>query len=187
MSSIINRFISALREYNFILNRDFSEIVNVAPHKREIFINKGVKIFLSKVLEEMQIFHINLQHQIDTKPTEAFMDLVVSLKVYREKFTEYVVFSPIKGHIFYTDNGKVYFNNRIITFLPENKNQFIVGSSNILFLHNLYPCYMLLGCFKEITINNEDLEKNKYALEILKNIETLKFEQNKEYLRITPQ
>lgn len=183
-NSIISRFINQLREHSFILNRDFSEIVNVLPHKREVFVNKGVKIFLAKIMEEMQIFQINIQHYVDTKPTESFLDVVVSMKIYRNQMCEYIVFSPLKGHVFHTDKSQVYFNNRVISRALENKNLMSIDSNNPLFLHNLYPCYLLCGCFKEIFIHKNHIDKNKYGLEIIKKIENINIEELNDQIRI---
>ena len=167
-NSVIFKFVQVLKEYSFILNRDFGELVNVQPHKREVFINKGVKIFLGKILEEMKIFNLNIQHYIDTRLAESFIDIVVSMKVYRETICEYIIFSPIKGHIFYTDRQNVYFNEKVINTYVDNKTELVLNSANLLFLPNMYPCYLLIGCFKEIQLESSDLEQNKYGLELVR-------------------
>lgn len=173
MQSVIGQFVKTLRENSFVLKRDFNELPHILPHKRAVFINSGIRVFLKKVLEDLSVFRINIQHYIDVNAAESMLGVIISIRVYWEKIDEYIVFDPIKGHIFHTDKTRVFFNDNLVSGIMKNINNFSVKSTNELFMHNIYPLNIILGAFKEVIISPSHIERNKYALKILEKIPSI--------------
>lgn len=172
MSNSIGKiFVNTLKKYSYILQKDFMELGNMFTNKRKSFLANGIKIFMNNVEEDLKVFNLEIDYFVDTKASECFLDTVISIEISRERnnLKEYIVYCPIKSHIFYSDDNNVFFNDKKIINV-NNINNLKIRSINPLFLHNLYICYMFLGGFKEILINKEHLEQNKFALKLLEKL-----------------
>jgi hypothetical protein len=173
MSNSIGKiFTTTLKKYSYILQKDFIELGNMFTNKRKSFLKNGIKIFMSQVEKDMEVFNLEIDYFTDVKTGECFLDTVISIELATENFKEYIVYCPIKSHIFYTDGPNVFFNDKKITEI-KNINNLKIRSINPLFLHNLYICYMLIGAFKEITISQEHLENNKFAFELINRLNNI--------------
>lgn len=168
--SITKIIVNTLKKYSYVLQKDFTEITNVLPKKRKIFISNGIKIFMKNVEEDISNFNLEIDFFIDTKNTNALLDINIGIEIKKDNLCEYIVFNPIKMHFFYTYGNNLFFNDRRISFLVENENNLIIDSRNPLFINNIYLCYLLLGTFKEIIIYKEHMEINKFAINIIKKI-----------------
>jgi hypothetical protein len=168
--SISKIIVNTLKKYSYILQKDFTEITNILPKKRKIFISNGIKIFMKNVEKEIENFQLDIDFFFDTNLFTSILDINISMEIKKDILCEYIVFNPIKMHFFYTYGNNLFFNDKKISFLVENENKLVINSKNPLFVHNIYLCYLLLGTFKEIVIYQEHLEINKFAINILNKI-----------------
>jgi hypothetical protein len=193
--SIVKIFIDTLKKYSYILQRDYMEVMNILPHKRASFLSNGIKIFLRNVEEDTAMFDLTIVHHYETKPIDCFLDTTLSIELLipiqrfsnREEPThmkEYIVFNPIKSHIFYSDNKMIFYNDKKIIITP-NTNNFRIRSINPLFIQNLYVCYLFLGCFKEVIIANKDGDANRFALSLCQFITSVNIQKTPDGFSIT--
>lgn len=183
-NNIIRIFADTLRKYAYILQRDFREVTNIIAHKRASFLSNGIKIFLKNVWKDVEMFSFDMDYYYDTKTSEYFLDTVLCLQISREHIKEYIIFNPIKNHIFYSDNQNIFFNDKKIINV-KNTNNIQVQSTNPLFLQNLYICYLFLGAFKEVTILDEHMEVNRFAIGMCGRLPNTIIEKTNEGIRIT--
>lgn len=170
MSKSIGKFFTtALKKYSYVLQKDFIELGNMFTNKRKSFLTNGIKIFMGHVEREMEVFNLEIDYFVDVKTAECFLDTVISIEISTNNFKEYIVYCPIKSHIFYSDGPNVFFNDKRLVDV-KNINNLKIRSINPLFLHNLYVCYIFLGAFKEIVISKDDLENNKFALQLVEKL-----------------
>jgi hypothetical protein len=168
-NSIVKIFCQILKKYAYILQRDLQEVTHVTPSKRINFLNNGIKIFFKNIEEETKLFNLEFDYDYNTGTSEYFLDTVLCIQIQNEQIKENIIFNPLKLHIFFSDNQSIYFNDKKI-ILGQNTNNVQIRSINPLFIQNLYICYFLLGCFKELIIYEQHLENNKYALAICNNL-----------------
>lgn len=185
-NKIIKIFIKNLKKYSYILEKDFVELTNMYVDKRINFVKCGVKLFMKNVEKEMQIFNLDIDYEVDANAAYYFLDTVVSIKLMNNYMTEYIVYSPIKNHVFYTDNNEIFFNDKKIIDI-KHFNNIKIQSLNPLFLNNLYICYLLLGSFQEILINKNHIQNNLIAIEMVKKLIlklNIKIEESDENIKI---